>query len=96
MCPAPRRHCAFVLRLKAVKIVPYRFNGTRALAGSRGVEAQNEKGLMPATMTTPWVDVRLTVRRMRRVNWTVDRTGGQVAEDIVCFGMTAPKGRGWF
>ena len=51
---------------------------------------------LQATMATPWVDVRLTVRRMRRVYWTVERTGGQVAEAIVCFGMTAPKGRGWF
>jgi len=34
----------------------------------------------------PLVDGRLTVRRMRRVDWTVDRTGGQVAEAIVCFG----------
>jgi len=51
MCPA----C--VVRLKAVKTVPYRFTEARALAGarSRGIEAQSEKGLIPATMATPWL-----------------------------------------
>jgi hypothetical protein len=44
----------------------------------------------------PLVDGRLTVSRMRRVDWTVDRMGDQVAEAIVCFGVTWPKGRGWF
>jgi hypothetical protein len=34
----------------------------------------------------PLVDGRLTVRRMRRVDWTVERMGDQVAEAIVCFG----------
>ena len=41
----------------------------------------------------PLVDGRLTVRLMRRVDWTVERMGDQVAEAIVCFGVTAPKGR---
>ncbi len=42
---------------KTLKTVPYRFNAAEALAGARsgGVEAQSEKGLIPATMATPWL-----------------------------------------
>ena len=43
-------------------------------------------------MATPLVDGRLTVRRMRRVGWTVERMGDQVAEAIVCFGVPVPQG----
>ena len=75
MCPAPRRHCAFVLRLKAVKTVPYRFNAARARAGARnrGVEAsrlEREQMAHSSKDGNPLVDGRLTVRRMRRVDWT--------------------------
>ena len=44
----------------------------------------------------PLVDGRLTVRRMRRVDRTVESMCDQVVEAIVCFGVPAPKGRGWF
>jgi hypothetical protein len=44
----------------------------------------------------PLVDGRLTVRCMRRVDWTVERMCNQVVEAIVCFGVPVPKGRGWF
>ena len=44
----------------------------------------------------PLVDGRLTVRRMRRVDWTVERMCDQVVEAIVCFGVPVPKGREWF
>jgi hypothetical protein len=57
---------------------------------------EGDGGVLGAKMATPLVDGRLTVRRMRRVDWTVESTGDQVVEAIVCFGVTAPKGRGWF
>ncbi len=44
----------------------------------------------------PLVDGHLTVRRIRRVDWTDERTCDQVEEAIVCFGVPVPKGRGWF
>jgi hypothetical protein len=47
-------------------------------------------------MGTPLVDGRLTVRRMRRVDWTVERMGDQVAEAIVCFEVPRPNSRGGF
>jgi len=42
---------------KTLKTVLYRFNAAevRARARSRGVEAQSEKGLIPAKMATPWL-----------------------------------------
>jgi hypothetical protein len=52
MCPASRRHCACVLRLKTAKTVPYRFTGARARAGGI-VGAKSEKGLIPEKMATP-------------------------------------------
>ena len=57
---------------------------------------QSEKGLIPTKIGNPLVDGRLTVKCMWRVDWTVERMGDQVSEAIVCFGVTAPKGRGWF
>ena len=51
------------------------------------------KGFIPVMMGTPLVDGRLTVRCMRRVDWTVDCMGDQVAEAIVCFGVPDPQGK---
>ena len=45
----------------------------------------------------PLIDGRLTVRCMRRVDWTVDCMGDQVAEAIVCFfGVPVPRDAGGF
>jgi hypothetical protein len=65
-------------------------------SGGVRCRSADREGSHSSKDVNPLVDVRLTVRRMRRVDWTVDRMGDQVAETIVCFRVTASKGRGWF
>ena len=72
MCPASRSHCTFVLRLKTVKTVPYRFNTASALAGStrhRGAQRESEKDLIPPIMVTPLVGYRTGASRADAGCW---------------------------
>ena len=63
-----------------------------AAGSAEGVGAQSGKGLHSSYDGNPLIDGRLTVRCMRRVDWTVDCMGDQVAEAIVCFGVPDPQG----
>ena len=60
------------------------------------VEPRSSKGPHSSDDGIPLIDGRLTVRCMRRVDWTVDCMGDQVAEAIVCFLEYLSQGRGWF
>jgi hypothetical protein len=96
MCPASRRHCAFVVRTENVEDSPLRSIQRSQIAGGVRRRSAEREGSHSSKDGNPLVDGRLTVRRMRRVDWTVERMGDQAAEPIVCFGVTAPKVRGWF
>ena len=67
--------------------------GSRVRAGRRSAERE---GSHSSKDGNPLIDGRLTVRCMRRVDWTVDCMGDQVAEAIVCFLEYRSQGRGWF
>ena len=85
MCPAFRRQCAFVVRTENVEDSPLSIQRSRNADGVRCRSAERE-GSHSRKDGNPLVDGRLTVRCMRRVGWTVERMGDQVAETIVCFG----------
>jgi hypothetical protein len=85
MCPTSRRHCAFVVRPEDVEDSPLSIQRSQSAGGVRRRNAERE-GSHSSKDGNPLVDGRLTVRCMRRVGWTVERMGDQVAETIVCFG----------
>ena len=87
------RHCAFVVRTENVEDSPLSIQRSRNADGVRCRSAERE-GSHSRKDGNPLVDGRLTVRLMRRVDWTVEHMCDQVVEAIVCFGVTAPKGRG--
>ena len=57
------------------------------------VEPLSSKGPHSSNNGNPLIDGRLTVRCMRRVDWTVDCMGDQVAEAIGSFGVPDPQGK---
>ena len=69
----------------------------RGRGSAEGVGAKSGKGALTRKDGNPLIDGRLTVRCMRRVDWTVDCMGDQVAGTIVCFGVIrSPRDTGGF
>jgi hypothetical protein len=98
MCPAFRRQCAFVVRTENVEDSPLSIQRSRSAGGGQKPRRRSaeREGSHSNNDGNPLVDGRLTVRRMRRVDWTDEHTCDQVEEAIVCFRVPVPRDAGGF